>query len=84
VKVGVNSAEGYYSVFKRGMKGVYQHCAERHLHRCVVEFDFCHSNRSGLGVEDMERPKGSRLALFESDCRIGEVRKSRKRKRDNK
>jgi hypothetical protein len=28
-----NTVEGYYSVFKRGMKGVYQHCAEKHLHR---------------------------------------------------
>jgi transposase-like protein len=55
VKIGINSAEGYYSVFKRGMKGVYQHCAEKHLHRYVAEFDFRHSNRSALGVEDMER-----------------------------
>jgi transposase-like protein len=55
VKIGINSAEGYYSVFKRGMKGVYQHCAEKHLHRYVAEFDFRHSNRSALGVEDAER-----------------------------
>jgi hypothetical protein len=55
IKVGINSAEGYYSVFKRGMKGVYQHCAEKHLHRYVAEFDFRSSNRSALGVEDAER-----------------------------
>src|SRR5271170_2771444 len=55
VKIGINSAEGYYSVFKRGMKGIYQHCAEKHLHRYVAEFDFRHSNRSALGVEDAER-----------------------------
>jgi transposase-like protein len=55
VKIGINSAEGYYSVFKRGMKGVYQHCKEKHLHRYVGEFDFRHSNRSALGVEDQER-----------------------------
>src|SRR5277367_1195938 len=55
VKIGINSAEGYYSVFKRGMKGVYQHCAEKHLHRYVAEFDFRHSNRSALGIEDMKR-----------------------------
>ena len=54
-KVHTNSIEGYYSVFKRGMKGVYQHCSEKHLHRYVAEFDFRHSNRSALGVEDAER-----------------------------
>lgn len=50
-----NTVEGFYSVFKRGMKGVYQHCAEKHLHRYVAEFDFRYSNRSKLGVEDKER-----------------------------
>ncbi len=47
--------EGYYSIFKRGMKGVYQHCSEKHLHRYLSEFDFRYSNRSNLGVEDTER-----------------------------
>jgi len=37
------------------MKGVYQHCSEKHLHRYLAEFDFRYSNRSGLGVEDAER-----------------------------
>jgi hypothetical protein len=37
------------------MKGVYQHCSEKHLHRYIAEFDFRHSNRSALGVEDAER-----------------------------
>jgi transposase-like protein len=46
--VHTNTVEGYYSVFKRGMKGVYQHCSERHLHRYLAEFDFRYSNRSGL------------------------------------
>jgi len=53
--VHVNTLEGYYSIFKRGMKGVYQHCSEKHLHRYVAEFDFRYNNRSGLGVEDAER-----------------------------
>jgi hypothetical protein len=35
-----NTVEGFYSIFKRGMTGVYQHCAARHLHRYVAEFDF--------------------------------------------
>lgn len=50
-----NTVEGFYSVFKRGMKGVYQHCSEKHLHRYVAEFDFRYSNRTKLGVEDGER-----------------------------
>jgi hypothetical protein len=47
--------EGYFSIFKRGMKGVYQHCSEKHLHRYLAEFDFRYNNRSALGVEDVER-----------------------------
>jgi len=54
-KVHTNTIEGYYSIFKRGMKGVYQHCSEKHLHRYVAEFDFRYSNRSALGVADAER-----------------------------
>jgi transposase-like protein len=50
-----NTAEGYFSIFKRGMKGIYQHCREKHLHRYLAEFDFRYSNRSALGVEDLER-----------------------------
>jgi transposase-like protein len=44
-KINTNTMEGYYSIFKRGMKGVYQHCGEKHLHRYVAEFDFRYSNR---------------------------------------
>jgi len=50
-----NTVEGFYSVFKRGMKGVYQHCSEKHLHRYVAEFDFRYSNRVRLGVDDAQR-----------------------------
>jgi len=53
--VTTNTVEGYYSIFKRGMKGVYQHCKEKHLHRYLAEFDFRYSNRSALGVEDAQR-----------------------------
>lgn len=53
--VHTNTVEGYFSIFKRGMKGIYQHCGEAHLHRYVAEFDFRYSNRAGLGVEDTER-----------------------------
>ncbi|WP_158816924.1 IS1595 family transposase [Methylocapsa sp. S129] len=54
-KINTNTIEGYYSIFKRGMKGVYQHCGEQHLHRYLSEFDFRYNNRSALGVEDWER-----------------------------
>jgi hypothetical protein len=53
--VHTNSAEGYFSIFKRGMKGVYQHCQEKHLHRYLAEFDFRYNNRIALGVNDGER-----------------------------
>ncbi|MGJ0397536.1 MAG: IS1595 family transposase [Methylocystis sp.] len=53
--VHTNTIEGYFSIFKRGMKGVYQHCSEKHLHRYLKEFDFRYNNRSKLGVEDSER-----------------------------
>jgi transposase-like protein len=50
-----NTLEGYYSIFKRGMRGVYQHCSEKHLHRYVAEFDFRYNNRSAMSIEDTER-----------------------------
>lgn len=53
--VHTNTIEGYFSVFKRGMKGVYQHCAKKHLHRYAAEFEFRYNNRSANGVEDAER-----------------------------
>lgn len=53
--VTTNSAEGYFSIFKRGMKGVYQHCGEKHLHRYLSEYDFRYNNRTALGVNDETR-----------------------------
>ena len=35
-----NTVEGFFSIFKRGMKGVYQHCGKNHLNRYLAEFDF--------------------------------------------
>ena len=58
--VTTNSVEGYFSVFKRGMRGIYQHCSEAHLHRYLSEFDFRFNNRIRLGVDDMQR---ARLAV---------------------
>ncbi|KQP62780.1 transposase [Methylobacterium sp. Leaf111] len=53
--VHTNTVEGYFSVFKRGMKGVYQHCGKQHLHRYFAEFDFRYNNRVKLGVNDTAR-----------------------------
>lgn len=50
-----NSCENYFSIFKRGMKGVYQHCREKHLHRYLAEFDFRFNHRVALGVDDQAR-----------------------------
>ena len=66
--IHTNTVEGYFSIFKRGMKGVYQHCSEKHLHRYLAEFDFRYNNRTARGCEDGQRSlralkgaKGKRL-----------------------
>lgn len=53
--IHTNTVEGAFSIFKRGMKGVYQHCGEQHLHRYLAEFEFRYSNRVALGVDDKAR-----------------------------
>lgn len=53
--VHTNTIESYFSIFKRGMRGTYQHCAEKHLHRYLAEFDFRHNSRVALGVNDDAR-----------------------------
>jgi len=76
--INTNTIEGYFSIFKRGMKGIYQHCSERHLQRYLAEFDFRYNNRSSLGIEDIERAArtlrgivGKRLTYRATDSRIG-------------
>ena len=53
--VHTNTIEGYFSIFKRGMKGVYQHCDKKHLHRYAAEFEFRYNNRVANGVNDVLR-----------------------------
>lgn len=53
--VHTNTIEGYFSIFKRGMKGVFQHCSKAHLKRYLCEFDFRYNHRSALGISDSER-----------------------------
>jgi transposase-like protein len=72
--VHTNTVEGYYSVFKRGMKGVYQHCSEKHLHRYLAEFDFRYNYRVALGYNDQDRTllavrgaEGKRLTYHQPD-----------------
>ena len=72
-----NTAEGFFSILKRGLTGIYQQVSEAHLHRYLAEFDFRYSNRSALGVNDFARAlrllkgiEGKRLTYR----RIGETR----------
>ncbi|MCH8977214.1 MAG: IS1595 family transposase [Proteobacteria bacterium] len=53
--VTTNTIEGFFSIFKRGMRGVYQHCGTQHLNRYLAEFDFRYSERAANGVNDTER-----------------------------
>lgn len=50
--VTTNNCENYFSIFKRGMKGIYQHCSEKHLQRYLSEFDFRYNSRD---MSDKER-----------------------------
>jgi transposase-like protein len=53
--IHTNTIEGYFSVFKRGMKGTYQHCGKKHLHRYLAEFDYRYNNRVANGYSDTDR-----------------------------
>ena len=54
-RIHTNTVEGSFSIFKRGMRGIYQHCSEGHLHRYLAEFEFRYTNRIANGVNDVER-----------------------------
>ncbi len=75
-----NTIEGCFSIFKRGMRGVYQHCGKPHLHRYLAEFDFRYSNRIAVGVDDKARADtllagvvGKRLTYRTTDRQGGVV-----------
>jgi transposase-like protein len=53
--IHTNSAEGFFSIFKRGMRGIYQHCSEKHLHRYLAEYEFRYNHRVRLGIGDIDR-----------------------------
>jgi transposase-like protein len=72
--VHVNSAEGFFGVFKKGMRGIYQHCSEKHLQRYLSEFEFRHNTRTKLGFSDVQRAQraiegaeGKRLTYRRTD-----------------
>lgn len=63
-----NTLEGFFSVLKRGLVGVYQHVDKKHLDRYLAEFDFRQNTRVKLGINDVQRTeiaikgaKGKRL-----------------------
>jgi transposase-like protein len=53
--IHTQTVEGSFSIFKRGMRGIYQFCAEKHLHRYLAEFEFRYNNRVALGYNDADR-----------------------------
>lgn len=66
--VHTNTLEGFFSIFKRGLVGVYQHMDKKHLDRYLAEFDFRQNTRAKLGINDTQRmgfavagAKGKRL-----------------------
>jgi transposase-like protein len=73
--VFTNTVEGCFSIFKRGMKGIYQHCAEKHLHRYLAEYEFRYSYREATGHNDADRSNqalrgvaGKRLTYRRADA----------------
>lgn len=75
--ITTNTIEGAFSIFKRGMRGIYQHCAEKHLHRYLVEFEFRYTHRAKVGVDDTARATlalagtvGKRLTYQQVDRRV--------------
>ncbi len=73
--VHTNTLEGFFSIFKRGLVGVYQHVDKKHLHRYLAEFDFRQNYRMKLGYNDVERAsvalegvKGKRLTYKQPAC----------------
>jgi len=77
VTIHTNTVEGFFSIFKRGMRGVYQHCGEQRLHRYLAEFDFRYTNRVANGFDDKARAieglngiVGKRLTYARPDLNI--------------
>jgi hypothetical protein len=72
--VRVNSADGFFGLCKRGFNGIYQHCAEKHLHGYLSEYNFRYNNRTAMGIDDLTRTmravmgaEGKRLTYRQAD-----------------
>lgn len=72
-----NHVENFYSAFKRGMRGIYQHCSEKHLQRYLTEFDLRYSRRD---IDDAERADqalqgitGKRLTYRRTNARAADA-----------
>lgn len=61
--VHTNTIEGSFSIFKRGMRGIYQHCQKKHLHRYLAEFDFRYTHRVATGCNDADRADAMLLGV---------------------
>jgi transposase-like protein len=77
--IHTNTVEGYFSILKRGITGVYHHVSEAHLHRYLSEFDYRYNTRERLGFKDVDRAslavvgaKGKRLT-YETTARRGQA-----------
>ena len=79
--VHTNTLEGFFSIFKRGLVGTYQHMDKKHLDRYLAEFDFRQNTRAKLGINDTQRTalavagaKGKRLTYRRPDPKEVESR----------
>jgi transposase-like protein len=73
--IHTNTVEGAFSIFKRGMRGVYQHCAEHHLHRYLAEFEFRYNTRTANGFDDRQRAGEALLGISGKRLTYGGPRK---------
>lgn len=72
--VHTNTIEGYFSIMKRGITGVYHHVSPQRLKRYLAEYDFRYNERMALNVTDAERATkavqgvvGKRMTCQQSD-----------------
>lgn len=70
VCITTNSIEGYFSILKRGINGVYHHVGKQHLHRYLSEFDFRYNSRKEKDGDRtliaLKSSNGKRLMLRDS------------------
>jgi transposase-like protein len=75
-EVHTNTAEGFFSILKRGVNGVYHHVSEAHLHRYLAEFDFRYNTRTAVGVDDAQRARIALSQVAGKRLRYSDTRKT--------